>query len=291
MAAAEIDCVVAAPSKLIRPAGDRVKTDARDAAHLTRLLRLGEITPVTVPEAEVEAVRDLVRAREDARADLMRVRHRLSKLLLRQAGCTPVGKHGMGFTKPGCGGNDSTIPTPPQPLIITSMRCSPRLPLAIVSMSRSSRSRPHRAGLIRSTGWLLRGISALTGLALSVEIGDWTRFTGASIGAYVGLVPTEYSSGASQVQGSITKAGNAHARRLLIEAAWHHRAAYRNPGPTMRARWAKVDPVLKDRGHAGNRRLHQQWCRFLERKKNPLVANVAIARQLVYWCWSLATLN
>ena len=80
---AQIDCVVAAPSKLIRPAGDRIKTDARDAAHLTRLLRLGEITAVTVPEAEVEAVRDLVRAREDARADLMRVRHRLSKLLLR----------------------------------------------------------------------------------------------------------------------------------------------------------------------------------------------------------------
>ena len=115
----------------------------------------------------------------------------------------------------------------------------------------------------------LRGISALTGLALSVEIGDWTRFTGSSIGAYVGLVPCEYSSGASRVQGSITKAGNAHVRRLLIEAAWHHRAAYRNPGPTMRARWAKVDPALKARGHAGNRRLHQQWCRFMERKKHP----------------------
>ena len=84
LAAAQIDCVVAAPSKLIRPGGDRVKIDTRDAAHLTRLLRLGEITAVTVPDAGVEAVRDLVRAREDARADLMRVRHRLSKLLLRQ---------------------------------------------------------------------------------------------------------------------------------------------------------------------------------------------------------------
>jgi transposase len=92
LAAAEIDCVVAAPSKLIRPAGDRIKTDTRDAAHLTRLLRLGEITAVTVPEAEVEAVRDLVRAREDARADLMRVRHRLSKLLLRQGQVYSGGK-------------------------------------------------------------------------------------------------------------------------------------------------------------------------------------------------------
>jgi transposase len=89
----------------------------------------------------------------------------------------------------------------------------------------------------------LRGIFALTGLALTVEIGDWSRFTGASIGPYVGLVPTEYSSGASRMQSSITKADNAHVRRLLIEAAWHHRASYRNPGPTMRARWAKVDPA------------------------------------------------
>ena len=95
----------------------------------------------------------------------------------------------------------------------------------------------------------------MTGLALSVEIGDWTRFTGASIGAYVGLVPTEYSSGTSRVQGAITKAGNAHMGRLLIEAAWHHRADYRNPGPTMRARWARFDPALKARGHAGNRRI------------------------------------
>ncbi len=87
---AGMECVVAAPSKLQRPAGDRVKTDARDAAHLARLLRLGEITAVRVPERDIEAVRDLVRAREDARADLMRVRHRLSKLLLRQgAACLP----------------------------------------------------------------------------------------------------------------------------------------------------------------------------------------------------------
>jgi transposase len=85
-------------------------------------------------------------------------------------------------------------------------------------------------------------------------------------------------------------AGNAHVRRVLIEAAWSHRASYRNPGPTMRDRWAKVDPALKAREH-GNRRLHQQWCRFNERRKNHVVANVAIARELAGWCWSLATLE
>src|SRR5215203_2930232 len=110
----------------------------------------------------------------------------------------------------------------------------------------------------------LRGISALTGLALTVQIGDWSRFTGSSIGAYVGLVPSEFSSGTSRVQGSITKAGNTHVRRLLIEAARHHRKSYSTSGPTLRARWAKVDPALRARGHAGNRRLNKRWRSFTE---------------------------
>ena len=155
---AQIDCVVAAPSKLIRPAGDRIKTDARDAAHLTRLLRLGEITAVTVPEAEVEAVRDLVRAREDARADLMRVRHRLANsrcpsCCCARAGCTRAGTPGPGSTKPGCGGNDSMTPIPGRPSTITLTRSCRRLRRGIVSTSRSLRSRPHRDGLIRLIGW------------------------------------------------------------------------------------------------------------------------------------------
>lgn len=291
LAAAQIDCVVAAPSKLIRPSGDRVKTDARDAAHLTRLLRLGEITPVTVPDAEVEAVRDLVRAREDARADLMRVRHRLSKLLLRygqvySGGQAWTGKHETWLRRQRFADVHTAAAFDHHfDAVLSATAARDRLDAQIIEVAAS----PRWADTVDRLG-CLRGISALTGLALAVEIGDWTRFSGASIGAYVGLVPCEYSSGTSRVQGSITKAGNAHLRRLLIESAWHHRADYRNPGPTMRARWAKVDPALKARGHAGNRRLHQRWRRFLERKKNPLVANVAIARELAGWCWSLATL-
>ena len=89
----------------------------------------------------------------------------------------------------------------------------------------------------------LRGVSTLTAFGLAVEIGDWHRFTGATIGAYLGLVPTESSSGQQRCQGSITKAGNTHARRLLVEAAWHHRRDYRNPGATMRARWKLASPA------------------------------------------------
>ena len=136
----------------------------------------------------------------------------------------------------------------------------------------------------------LRGVSDLTAVALAVEIGDWHRFTGNSIGSFVGLVPSEYSSGQSRVQGSITKTGNTHVRRLLVEAAWHHRARY-VVGKTMRDRWALATPAARARGDAGNRRLNARWNTFRERRKRHVVANVAIARELAGWCWSLAVLE
>jgi len=115
----------------------------------------------------------------------------------------------------------------------------------------------------------LRGISIVTGFALAVEIGDWSPFTGNSIGSYVGLVPSEYSSGASRVQGSITKTGNGHARMLLVEAAWHHQKQYRS-GKAMRERWDLAPAAARARGDAGNRRLHARWARFNERGKRAL---------------------
>ena len=138
----------------------------------------------------------------------------------------------------------------------------------------------------------LRGISALTGLALAVEIGDWRRFTGKTIGSFVGLVPSEYSSGQSRSQGGITKTGNSHVRRLLVEAAWQHRRDYR-PGRTsvMQARWDRAPVAAGLRGQAGNARLYRQWIAFTARRKRPVVANTAIARQLASWCWSLAVMD
>ena len=116
------------------------------------------------------------------------------------------------------------------------------------------------AAAIRRLG-CLRGVGSLTGFALAVEIGDWDRYTGRTIGSFVGLVPSESSSGASRVQGSITKTGNTHVRRLLVEAAWHHRGRY-VAGKTMRDRWELASPATRARGDEGNRRLHARWVAF-----------------------------
>ncbi len=160
-----------------------------------------------------------------------------------------------------------------------------RLDAAITTMAADSPFTPVVARLS-----CLRGVSTLTGFALAVEIGDWDRFTGRSIGAYLGLVPAEYSSGTTRSQGGLTKTGNGHARRLLVEAAWHHRKPYR-PVAALRRRWAAASPAARARGQAANRRLHARWARFDARGKRPVVANAAIARELAGWCWSLATLD
>lgn len=283
--------MVAAPSKLQRPPGDRVKTDAKDAVHLARLLRLGEITAVTVPTVDQEAARDLVRARDDCRGDLMRARHRLSKLLLRHGfvysgGQAWTGVHDQWLRRQRFDHRATTMAFESGYEAVTAITARRgRLEKAIAELAAGSEFTPivHRLGC-------LRGIATLTAFALAVEIGDWNRFTGSSIASFVGLVPSEHSSGASRVQGSITKTGNTHVRRLLVEAAWQHRPAYR-PGKVMRDRWDLADPAARARGDAGNRRLHQRWVQFNLRRKRPVIANIAIARELAGWCWSLAVMG
>ena len=289
-------CQVAAPSKLLRPVGDRVKTDRRDALLLARLARNDDITAVTIPTVAQESARDLVRAREDARIALMSARHRLSKLLLRHG---HVYDGGDAWTL----AHDAWLRRTRKEHLLTvgagtlaafedaydtvthALARRDRLDHDIAAMAADSEFTP----VTRRLG-CLRGISTTTGFALAVEIGDWHRLTGASIGSYLGLVPSETSSGASRSQGGITKTGNSHARRLLIEAAWHHKAAYR-PGKTMRQRWALAPAAAAARGDAGNRRLHHRWQVMTAHKKRHTVANTAIARELAGWCWSLAVID
>jgi len=292
--AAGIRCEVVAPSKLQRPAGDRVKTDAKDAIHLAKLLRLDEITSVSIPSVDQEAARDLVRAREDCRGDLMRARHRLSKLLLRQGivfygGRAWTGKHDIWLRHDAlpqltARATRLTFDNDYETVLSTKARRD-RLDAAIEEMATDSEFTP----VLRRLG-CLRGISTLTGFALAVEVGDWHRFTGNTIGSFVGLVPSEHSSGDSRTLGSITKTGNAHARRLLVEAAWHHRPRY-TIGKTMRGRWDLATAAARVRGDEGNRRLHHRWVKFNDRNKKSTIANVAIARELAGWCWSLAVME
>lgn len=285
--AAGTRCEVVAPSKLQRPAGNRIKTDARDAEHLCRLLRLDDFTAVAVPAEGSEAARDLVRAREACRSDLTRSRQRVSKLLLRHG---IVWSGGKAWTNPHLAWLvRHQLPGPAQ------WALDEGVDQVLVTLARRKRLDAHIAQLAADSVWTpivrrlgcLRGVSTLTGFALAVEIDDWTRFNGHTIGAYLGLVPCEHSSGQSRALGSITKTGNRHIRRLLVEAAWHHKPAYK-AGTTIRARWDLAPAAARLRGDAGNRRLHHRWAQFEKRKKNNNVAVVAIAREMAGWCWSLA---
>ena len=290
LGAAGIRCEVAAPSKLNRPSGDRVKTDAKDALLLAQLLQVGQITAVRVPTVPQEAARDLVRAREDIRVDLLRARHRVSKLLLRHGHVYYGGKAWTGAHRAWLRriqfeqlGTRAAFEADLEAVEFAIARRD-RLDDAIAAMAANSEFTPTVRKL-----WCLRGISTLTAFALAVEIGEWERFTGASIGAYLGLVPSEHSSGSSRRQGSITKAGNTHVRRLLVEAAWHHKPRYL-VGRTLQARWDQAPAAARARAHVGNQRLHHRWVTMSARKKKHTVATTAIARELAGWCWSLAML-
>lgn len=291
--AAGIDCLVGAPSLIRRAPADRGrKRDAADAELLARALRAGELTPVRVPDPADEAARDLVRAREDARADLMRARHRLSKLLLRhglvyEAGRPWTGLHDAWLRRqrlehPGARAAFEDY----YGAVLAGGLRRDRLDEQIAELAGAERFSPVVGRLS-----CLRGVGTLTAFALAVEIGDWHRLSGATIGAYLGLVPTESQSGARHSRGPITKAGNSHARRLLVEAAWHHRRPVIASAQIERRRAAQR-PEVAARAEQAGRRLHHRW-RHLETRRGlrSTVVATAVARELAGWCWSLAVME
>ena len=286
-----IEMVVCSPGAIPRQPGDRIKTDVRDALKLARLLAAGQLRAVTVPSPELEALRDLVRAREDLRGDLMGARHRISKMLLRR---------GMVFDGPGATWSQAHVAWLgsrrfDEPLAATVfgeyLACHEvllarrdRLDALIVEQSELG---PWAAmvGRLRC----LRGVDTLTAVGLIAEIGDFAAFDRPRLlASYLGLVPSESSSGERRRQGSITKAGSSHARRLLIEAAWHYR---RHPAVslTLRRRQAGQPPAAIDAAWRAQLRLSARWAHLDARrgKKRTTVA-VAVARELSCFVWEIA---
>jgi transposase len=287
-----VECVVAAPSKIPRASGDRVKTDRRDAELIVRLLLAGKLHAVRVPGPEEEALRDLVRAREQVRVDLMRCRHRLSKLLLRHGirfddGNAWTERHGEWL-------NGIVLEWPAAQATLLDVRGAidalvhrrDGLEREIVSMLPSS---PWRAqvGVLRC----LRGVDTLTAVGLCAEVGDFARFAEAGqLMSYLGLVPSENTTGQQRRLGSITKTGSGHARRLLVEAAWHYRSRP-NLGKALSERQQDQPQAAVAVAWTAQKRLHRTWTRLEARGKRRTIIAVAAARELAGFVWAITQLE
>jgi transposase len=291
LAAAGIGCVVAAPGKIERPAQDRIKTDQRDAERLVRLLMIGGLCAVRVPTGEEEALRDLVRAREDLRGDLMRARHRLSKLLLRHdvryedASSRWGERHRAWLAKVDLGERGAQLTMSEYVGAIDALEIRRHtLETAIGELIVSS---PWAQDVARLR--CLRGIDTLSAVGLAVEIGDFHRFEHPSrLSSYLGLVPSEHSTGQSRRQGHITKSGSRHARRLLVEAAWHYRRPPRL-GTTLERRQDGQEQAVIAIAWNAQQRLHHIWRQLdSKRGKRRTIVAVAVARQLAGFCWAIA---
>src|SRR6266581_2263267 len=284
-----IDCCVVAPGLVPQRPGDRVKTDSRDARKLARLLAGGLLEPIHVPSRELEAARDLVRAREAARLDRMRDRHRLSKFCLRQGRTLPssswtiVRRKWLSEQRFEFAAQQLTFDTYVHAVDLVDARIG-QLERAIRETAEQESWRTLVARLR-----CLRGIDTLTALALVAEIGDFDRFKSAEeFMAFVGLVPSERSSGEQRRQGSITKVGNSHVRRLLVESAWHAR---RRPkvGYELARRQRGQDAAVLERAWRCQQRLYQRWQRMAGRGKPQQKIVVACARELAGFVWAIAT--
>ena len=286
-----IDVAVCAPGHADRRPGDRVKTDKRDAIRLARRLAAGELTLVTVPSVEHEQLRDLVRCREDIRQDLMRARHRLGKFLLRREIYFPgragawTHEHRRWLTRLSFSDRASQL------------TFEDYLHAHDVLLARRDRLDAELAVIAETSMWsdtiarlrCLRGVNTLTALGLCAEVGDFSRFEHPDpLAAYLGLVPSEHSSGDKRQQGAITKAGSTHARRLLIEAAYHYRH-HPAVGMTLERRQRGQHAAIIDLAWRAQRRLNARWRQLkTTRGKHTGVVAVAVARELAAFCWEIA---
>jgi transposase len=283
------DCILVAPSKIPRPPGDRVKTNRRDADQLARLYRAGELTAIYVPDPQDEAVRDLSRARYQVLQQQHRARQQLKMFLLRHnfryAGTKAWSAAHLRYLA------TVKLPFPEQQFLFQEM-------VNVISEAGERLAR-YDAQLPRVVaGWRwapvvkalmsLRGMAVLTAATLVAELGDLRRFaTARQLMGYLGLVPSEASTGAKRQQGGITKMGNGMARRALIEAAWNYRAPARISRDLLK-RQEGLSQEVKDLSWAAQTRLHYRYQHLTKVKhKKATVAAAALGRELSGFVWAL----
>jgi transposase len=284
-----ICCVVVAPSLVPTQKNRRIKTDRRDAVRLAHFLRSGDLVEVTIPEAQTEAMRDLERAREDAIQVERVARQQLDKFLLRHGrrwseGSKWTGKHWQWIQV-------QEFPEEASRRVLGDYlhaveQASARVQRLTADIGELV-ERWTLGPLVRALQ-ALRGVDLVTAVVLAAEIGNFKRFrTPKQLMAYLGLVPSEHSSGGTRRQGGITRTGNRHARWVLVEAAWNYRF---RPGASKRinARRQRVAAGVRSIAQRAEQRLSRRFRRLIDRGKSSQKAVTAVARELVGFVWAIA---
>jgi len=292
LTALEVKCEVVAPTLVPVKPGDRVKTDRRDALKLARNYRAGDLTPVWIPDAAHEALRDLVRAREAAKKDQLRARHRLGKFLLRQGRRPPTAMKAwtrahLTWVKSAVHFEQAAQEATLLDYIHEVDHVAGRLTRLESAIDAAVQTAPVRMRTVIEALQALRGVALVTAVTIAAEVGELSRFAKPrQLMGYSGAVASEDSSGQRTRRGGITKAGNAHLRRVVVEAAWayRHRPAV---GPALRKRQATVSPEVNEIAWKAQHRLHGRYRALLARGKCKQQVMTAIGRELLGFIWAI----
>jgi transposase len=286
-----VECAVVAPTLVPSKAGDRVKTDRRDAVKLARCHRAGDLTAVWVPDASSEALRDLVRTREAAKQDQLRARHRMSKFLLR-TGQRPA--QGLkAWTQPYLAWarqlryEQAAQEWTRLDLLHEVEHMAERVKRLEEAIREAVKVAPANMQEVIRGLQALRGIAEISAVTVVAELGRISRFENArQLMGYSGAVPSENSSGQRQQRGAITKTGNAHLRRIAIEAAWSYRL---KPavGPVLRKRQEDLPDEIKEMAWKAQLRLHKRFARLAAAGKDPRKIAIAVGRELLGFIWAI----
>jgi transposase len=288
-----VQCDVVAPTLIPVKSGDRVKTDRRDAEKLARCHRAGDLTPVWVPDAAHQALRDLVRAREAAKRDQLRARHRLGKFLLRHGWRRPDTMK-TAWSKPHLEWIKMKVhfDQPAQDIAVSDYvheveHVAARIDRLDCAIAEAAKAVPPRMKAVIEALQALRGIAQVAAVTIVAELGQISRFAKPTqLMGYSGLVPSQYSSGARRVQGSLTKAGNAHLRRVIIEAAWAYQFRPWCGGYLLK-RQNGLSPEVKEIAWKAQNRLYGRYRTLMARGKIKPQIVAAIGRELLGFIWAI----